>query len=53
MKVTVIPIVTGVLGAILEGLVRGLQKLEIGRRAETIPTTTLKSVKILRRVIKT
>ena len=41
MKVTVIPIVIGALGTVSKGLERGLEKLEIRRRSETIQTTTL------------
>ena len=36
---TVILIATGALGTTLKGLVKGLQKLEVGRRVETIKTT--------------
>ena len=36
----IIPIVSGALGTIPKGLVRGLEELEIGGRAETIQTTT-------------
>ena len=39
MKVMVIPIVIGVLGIILKGLIRRLEELEIGGLAETIQTT--------------
>ena len=39
MKVTVILIVTGALGTIPKGLVRWLEELKIGGRAETIQTT--------------
>ena len=38
IKVTVIPIVTGALGTMLKGLVKGLEDLEIRQRAETIQT---------------
>ena len=41
MKVTVIPIVIGVLGTIPKGLVRGMEELEIGGRAEAIATIAL------------
>ena len=41
MKVTVIPLVTGVLDAVAKGLVQGLEDLEIRGREETIQTTTL------------
>ena len=36
IKVTVIPIITGSLGTVSKGLVKGLEELEIGGRAETI-----------------
>ena len=36
MKVTVIPIIIVALGIISKGFVRGLEKLEIGERVETI-----------------
>ena len=41
MKVTVIPIITGVLEAFPIDLVRELEKLEIVARSETIQNTTL------------
>ena len=48
MKMTVIPIVIGALGTIPKGLVKGLERLEIGGRAETIQITVLlKSDRIL------
>ena len=40
MKVTIVPIVIGVLGTITKGLLKGLVNLEVGRRIETIQTTT-------------
>ena len=52
MRLTVIPIIIDSLGTILIGLVRGLENLEIGGRAETIETTELLgSVRIPRRVL--
>ena len=36
MKVTMLSVVIGALGAILKGLVKRLEELEIGGRAETI-----------------
>ena len=51
MKVTVIPIVIGMLGAVIKGLVQGLEDL---RRVETVQTTALlRSAKILKRVLET
>ena len=54
MKATVIPIVIGAHGTIPKGLVKGLEDLEIGGKAENLPTTALLwSVRILRRVLET
>ena len=54
MKVTVIPIVIDVLGTITEGLVQGLEDLEIRGQVEIIQTTaSLRSARILRRVLET
>ena len=53
MKVTVIQIVTGALGAVTKGLIQGLEDLEISGRGETTQTTKfLRSASILRRVLK-
>ena len=41
MKVTIIPIVIGALGAVTKGLLKGLEDLEIRGREETIQTTAL------------
>ena len=41
MKVTVIPIVNGALGIIPKGIVKKLEKMETGGRANTIQATTL------------
>ena len=41
MKLTVMPIVTGVLGTVTKGLVQGLEDLEIKRHMKTIQTTVL------------
>ena len=41
MKVTVAPVVIGVPGTIVKGLVKGLEVLEIGGEAETIQTAIL------------
>ena len=44
-----IPIVIGVLGTIPKDLVKGLEDLEIGRRAETVQSIVLlRSARILR-----
>ncbi len=51
MKVT--PIVNGALGAVTKELAKGLKDLEIRGQVETIQTTALRSVKILRRVLET
>ena len=54
MKVTVIPIVIGAFGTISKCLVRRLEELEIGGRAESLQTTgLLRSARILRRVLET
>ena len=54
MKVTVIPIVIGVLGTIPKSLVKGLDDLEIRARVETIQiTVSLRLARILRRVLET
>ena len=51
MKVTVIPVVNGVLGTVTQGLVQRLKDLEIKGQVETLQTTALlRSSKILRRV---
>ena len=41
MKVTVIPVIVGALETIAKGLLRRLEKLEVGGRAQTIDTTAL------------
>ena len=41
MKVTIVPIVIGVLGTITKGLLKGLEDLEVGGRGETIQKTVL------------
>ena len=47
MKVMVISIVTGTLGTVTKGLIKGLEDLEIRGRVETIQTTALsKSTRI-------
>ena len=54
MKVTVIRIVVGALGTVTEGLLKGLEDLEIRGRAEIIQTSVLlRSAKILRKVLET
>ena len=54
MKVTIVPIVIGALGTITKGLLKGLEDLEVGRRVETIQTTSLLwTARILRRVLET
>ena len=52
MKVTVIPTVTGVLGTIPKGLVKGQENLEI-RQVEIFQTRALsRSTRILRKVLE-
>ena len=41
MKLTIEPIVTGAFGAVTEGLLKGLEDLEVGGRVETIQATAL------------
>ena len=54
MKVTIVPIMIGVLGTITKGLLKGLEELEVGGRVETIQTTALlRTARILRRVLET
>ena len=54
MKVTIVPIVIGVLGTITKGLLKSLEDLEVGGRVETIQTTALlRMARILRRVLET
>ena len=54
MKVTIISIVTGALGTLTKGLLKGLDDLEVGGRVETIQTTAfLRTDRILRRVLET
>ena len=53
MKATVIPVVTGSLGIIAKGLVKGPEDLEI-RKVETTQTIALlRPARILRRVLET
>ena len=54
MKVTVIPILIGVLGTITKGLVKELEDLEIRIGVETIQTRALlRSARILKSVLET
>ena len=54
MKVTIIPILIVAFGTVNKGLLKGLEDLEVGGRAETIQTTTLlRTARILRRVLET
>ena len=54
MKVTIVPIVIGVLGTVTKWLLKGLEDLEVGGRVETIRTTALlRTARILRRVLET
>ena len=50
---TIIPIVIGDFGTITNGLLKGLEDLEVGGRVETIQTTALlRTARILRRVLR-
>ena len=54
MKVTIVPIVIGAFSTITNGLLKGLEKLEVGGRVETIQMTALlRTARILRRVLET
>ena len=54
MKVTIIPIVIGAFGRETNGLLKGLEYLEVGGRVETIQTTALlRTDRILRKVMET
>ena len=54
MKVTIVPIVIGVLGTITKGLLKGLEDLESGGQVDTIQMATLlRTARILRRVLET
>ena len=54
MKVTIVPIVTGALGTVTKGLLKGLEDLEVSGLVETIQTTALlRTARILRRVLET
>ena len=54
MKVKIVPIVFGAFGTVTEGLLKGLEDLEVGGRVETIQTTALlKTARTLRRVLET
>ena len=54
MKVSIVPIVIGAFGTMTEGLLKGLEDLEVDGRVETIQTTALlKTARILRRILET
>ena len=53
MKLTMIPILMGVFETIPKSLVKGLDDLEINGQVKTIQITTLRSARILRRVLET
>ena len=51
---TIILIIFGAFRTVTKGLLKGLEDLEVGRRVETIQTTTLLgTARILRRVLET
>ena len=53
-KVSILPIVIGIYGTVTEGLIKGLEDLEVSRRVETIQTTALlKTARIPRIVLET
>ena len=41
MKVTIVPIVIGAFGKVIEGLLKGLEDLKFGGRVETIQMTAI------------
>ena len=54
MKMTIIPIVIGDFGTVINGLLKGLEDLEIRERVETIQTIKLlRTAKLLRRPLGT
>ena len=54
MNVTIIPIVIVAFGTVTNGLLNGLEDLEVGGRVETIQTTALlKTARILKKVLET
>ena len=54
MQVQIIPIVIGTFGTVTKWLLKGLEDLEIGGRAEIIQTTALlRTPRILRKVLET
>ena len=54
IKVTIIPIVIGVFGTAIKGLLKGQKDFEIRGRVETIQTTALlRTARIPRRVLET
>ena len=54
MKMLIVTIVIGAFGTVTEGLLKGLEGLEVGGRVVTIQTTALlKMARILRRVLDT
>ena len=53
-KVSIVPIVIGAFGTVTQGLLKGLEDLEVDVPVETIQTTALlKTARILRRVLET
>ena len=54
LRMAIIPIVIGAFETVTKGLLKGMEDMEVGRRVETIQTTTLlKTARILRRVLET
>ena len=54
MKVTIVPILIGAFGTITQGLLNGLEDLEVGEWLETIQMTALlRMVRIPRRILET
>ena len=54
MKVTIIPIVFGAFGTVTNGLLKGLEDLEVGGQVEIIQITALlRTARRLRRILET
>ena len=53
MKMTIIAIVIGAFSTVTNGLLKGMEDLEVGGQVETIQTTALlRTARILRRVLE-
>ena len=53
-KVAIVPIVSGALGIVTKGLLKGVGDLEVDGRVDTMQTTALwKTARMLKRVLET